>query len=356
MTFYVNLSSVTADIKACLNISTSPTPQSQLQLTTMSSSPPAMYFHAANDYLSIDTDLRSFLNMCFQAAHFDTLLHSLRWADIVRLHDDKRIDWPATWAFFNYKHNMSKSQTSFSQSSMTTFAVKLLLEELPVMENLKRRRPDLYPANQTCPLCHNNVPEDLKHLWFCPYFATESTLLISKTKEHFFTQLSALNTKNRPINFDSIGTLSCWNRDRSAATRLDFVLLFRGFIPLDLTNSLPKCIKKQDALNALFSTLTSTRATFRLHIWLPRCEQVTKFEEARNISRSDKFSRYNSSTTSRSATSKTHSLSHLSGNWKSWIERSIRSGSDDWLGFLEGINSKFLSLTNALIYLVTIFR
>ena len=239
---------------------------------------------------------------------------------------------------------------------MTTFAMELLLEELPVMEILKIRRLDLYPPTQNCSLCHNNIKEDFKHIWFCSYFATESTLLIRKTKEHFFTQLSALNTKNWPINFDSLGALSCWNRDRSAAIRLDYVLLFRGFIPLDLTNSLPKCIKKQDTLNALFSTLTSARATFRLHIWQPRCEQVAKFEEARNISASDKHSRCTISATRRPTSSTTPALSHLSGNWKSWIERSIRASSDDWLGFLEGINSKFLSLTNALIYLVTIVR
>ena len=98
MTFYVNLSSVTSDIRACLNITptTSHVPQSQTQMITTASSPPAMYFNAANAYLSIDTDLRSFLSTCFQAAHFDSLLHTLRWADIKRLHDDKRIDWPAT--------------------------------------------------------------------------------------------------------------------------------------------------------------------------------------------------------------------------------------------------------------------
>jgi hypothetical protein len=205
-------------------------------------------------------------------------------------------------------------------------------------------------------MTYKRIPENFKHIWFCPYFATESTLLIRKTKEHFFTQLSVLNIKNRPINFDSLGALSCWNRDRSAAIRLDFVLLFRGFIPLDLTNSLPKCIKKQDALNALFSTLTSARATFRLHIWQPRCELVAKFEEAHNITASDKHSRCTIPTIRRPTSSTTPALSHLSGNWKSWIERSIRAGSDDWLGFLEGINSKFISLTNAFIYLVTIVR
>src|ERR1043166_3845149 len=118
MTFYVSLSSVTSDIRACLNItpSASQTTQLQTQLITTSSSPPAMYFHTANDYLSIDNDLRSFLSTCFQSAHFDSLLHTLRWADIICLYDNKHINWPATWAFFNYKHIMSKSQTSFSQS------------------------------------------------------------------------------------------------------------------------------------------------------------------------------------------------------------------------------------------------
>src|ERR1043165_3807683 len=68
MTLYTNLSSVTADIKACLNItpSNSLSSQSQTRLITMSSSPPAMYFHAANDYLLMDNDLRSFLSTCFQ--------------------------------------------------------------------------------------------------------------------------------------------------------------------------------------------------------------------------------------------------------------------------------------------------
>ena len=59
MTFYVSLSSVTSYIRAYLNItpSASQTTQLQTQLITTSSSPPAMYFHTANDYLSIDNDL-----------------------------------------------------------------------------------------------------------------------------------------------------------------------------------------------------------------------------------------------------------------------------------------------------------
>ena len=139
MTFYVNLSSITADIKACLNLTPLSPQTTQTQLITTSSSPPAVYFHAANDYLLAPNDLRSFISTCFQAAHFDTLLHTLRWADIIRLHELKCIDWTATWDFFAYKHDMSKSQTSFSQSSMTVFAVKLLMNELPVLENLKVR-------------------------------------------------------------------------------------------------------------------------------------------------------------------------------------------------------------------------
>jgi hypothetical protein len=174
---------------------------------------------------------------------------------------------------------------------------------------------------------------------------------MKQTKEQFFTDLSALNTKGLHIDFTSIDSVPCWNLNHSTDLSIDFILLFRGFIPLALTNKFPNCIKKQDALAALYSSITAARLTFKEHIWQPRCDHFIKFEESHGITSSNKRSPCTIQNHRRTIP-KTRKPSHLCDNWKSWIDNSIRNGSKDWLGFLESINSKsrFL-LTNACIYL-----
>ncbi|EXX50695.1 hypothetical protein GLOIN_2v1785823 [Rhizophagus irregularis DAOM 181602=DAOM 197198] len=48
------------------------------------------------------------------------------------------------------------------------FHIKLLLDMLPTLTTLQQRKPYLYSLNWLCPQC-NSVPEDLNHLWTCPY-------------------------------------------------------------------------------------------------------------------------------------------------------------------------------------------
>ena len=46
------------------------------------------------------------------------------------------------------------------------FDLKLIVEELPTLEKLKIRRPDLYKEETLCPRC-NKEKEDFLHIWRC---------------------------------------------------------------------------------------------------------------------------------------------------------------------------------------------
>ena len=56
--------------------------------------------------------------------------------------------------------------TSFKDSKRRSFLLKLIHNELPILDKLRTRRPDLYGPNTTCPLC-NEEDKTREHIFKC---------------------------------------------------------------------------------------------------------------------------------------------------------------------------------------------
>ena len=59
--------------------------------------------------------------------------------------------------------NSNSNETNFTQSKIKSFLIKNLMEELPTIEKLKIRHPDLY-RNWNCCVC-NKKKETYDHVW-----------------------------------------------------------------------------------------------------------------------------------------------------------------------------------------------
>src|SRR6266542_2665995 len=117
-----------------------------------------------NSSLPLEINPRSFYSTLCDAAFFEQFLSLDRMVKYKNL--SLHINWVITWSFFNYTHQFtSQYLRSKMESFQRTFKLKLLYEELPLMNNLIRRRPDLY-QDAPCFHCSTSV-ETQDHLWTC---------------------------------------------------------------------------------------------------------------------------------------------------------------------------------------------
>src|SRR5436189_242204 len=70
---------------------------------------------------------------------------------------------------------------NFKDHKLKAFNVKKLMNELPILETLKIRRPDLYNEHLKCIRC-NEENEDLEHLWNCKAVSNDMLMIGIKSR------------------------------------------------------------------------------------------------------------------------------------------------------------------------------
>jgi len=110
--------------------------------------------------ITVDQHLRHFITSISRTRGFE------KWFNLFRntKYRSQYIDWDATFFLLNSDDN--KLQTSFTSSRRKVRKLKLLIEEIPTVEHVKKRLPDVY-KNWFCPRC-NIDQETFQHVWLCP--------------------------------------------------------------------------------------------------------------------------------------------------------------------------------------------
>jgi hypothetical protein len=292
---------------------------------------------------------RTAMKLILSAYNFSSLLLLGRWNNILMFHQNKTIDWQATWSTFNHHTGAPKNSTSFAHSSRISFSTKLMLDELPLLAHLQtRRRPDLYQADWNCILCHTDK-ETWSHLWSCPSLIPLFKTLLHDTKLSFEQRIIPKATRHSSLHFQaSWHDLDCWKYPTpDTKGLLTFDYLLRGFIPRDLTQEISKFCNSKVSYKILGDSLNSSINQFREQIWLPRCKDFARFEAHMNIEQAAKTSAPKPAlrkltTTINRTTEHTHS--HPTNSWKSWIVKSLDANSlRNWMDFHIHINNLFYS-------------
>ena len=95
-----------------------------------------------------------------------------------------------------YEDILRPSRHPFPSSQLRSFKTKLFLGLLPLLELLKQRRPDLYPAHLSCiycsaPACSDPVAfETWDHLWTCPNRKHLVQIVIAQAKASLIKAIS----------------------------------------------------------------------------------------------------------------------------------------------------------------------
>ena len=155
---------------------------------------------------TIETNFRKFIAQLSRNTGFE------EWFNLNRNKKYRalNVDWQST--FYILSDEEPTSTTSFSASGRKRSCVKYLIEELPTIEHIKKRRPDLY-QHWLCPLC-DIFKETFNHVWLCPKVISQTrglsslvkqelrNLVDSTIKEELPSRVHLLSLLN--INIDSI--------------------------------------------------------------------------------------------------------------------------------------------------------
>ncbi|EXX71382.1 hypothetical protein RirG_079050 [Rhizophagus irregularis DAOM 197198w] len=167
------------------------------------------------NFLPVNMNIRKFIRDIFDAKSLLTLAVLPRFNSYSSAYD---IDWACTKFCLN--NNKLFVSHRNGRSEFCGFCIKLLLDMLPTLTTLQRRKPHLYNPNWLCPQC-NSFPETLDHLWTCPYILPEfsplntfKTLLMTLRTNYLDKFLSATSLIPLPDSFAAEFTaFNCWDCD-----------------------------------------------------------------------------------------------------------------------------------------------
>ncbi|PKY32738.1 hypothetical protein RhiirB3_532196 [Rhizophagus irregularis] len=117
--------------------------------------------------LPVDMNIRKFIGEIFDAKNLLTLALLPRFNLNSSISD---INWACTKFCFNNKQLQFSHQNG--RSEFCAFRIKILLDMLPTLTTLQKRKPHIYDPSWPCSQCNSSL-ETLNHLWTCPYILPE---------------------------------------------------------------------------------------------------------------------------------------------------------------------------------------
>ncbi|GBC30119.2 ribonuclease H-like domain-containing protein [Rhizophagus irregularis DAOM 181602=DAOM 197198] len=282
--------------------------------------------------LPVDMNIRHFIRSIADAR---ALLSFCLLARFTALGSPSLFDWAGIYFCLSQIKGFASHKNG--RPEFWIFRIKLLLDMLPTLTTLQQRKPYLYSPDWLCPQC-NSAPEDLNHLWTCPYILPELNPCLTHRSEVIKFRDSCLSSflslKSLDISFQTeFFALECWNYEAPSSSCL---WLTRGLLPAHLTAFL----NQHFSLSVIYKTISPLLNDFQVklygEIWLCRNVLFHAWEESQGISAASKLR--GPSITTTSTISPHHHNSSLAtvsqDSWISWISSSIIRGGS-WISHLD---------------------
>ena len=161
-----------------------------------------------------------------------------------------------------------------------------MIEEIPTLEHVKLRRPDLY-HNWNCLMC-NQYSETFNHVWCCSQHRHILHGIIYRHQKRLVSIVKDFNQGIKQLTHTDLAHPTLWTISYSA-TQFTFINLVKGIIPsflFDIVNNvIIDPIITQNILS-LFSH--HLYVDIMEKIWKPRCEVVLRMEQFYNINKRTK--------------------------------------------------------------------
>ncbi|PKY33287.1 hypothetical protein RhiirB3_394680 [Rhizophagus irregularis] len=232
-----------------------------------------------------ESNLRLLLKQYYQMQLMRDLLHLMRFhfTSLLSSNIDYVVDWDYTWFALKFEPSHDVSFTFDHASRHRTFKFKLFLDELPILEKLKRTRPDLYIDVLTCRFCIDRI-EDLMHLFMCKKHRLPMQQILQSYQNHLISKIQKVGelADIDPTPFiTKLTSLSCWS---FSSTNWSSYALVRNCLPklfIDLFVDLS--ILRNSAMKVISAIHNNFVQKFRRRIWNLRSYEKSRWEDAMNI-------------------------------------------------------------------------
>jgi hypothetical protein len=222
--------------------------------------------------ITIDQHLRHFITSVSRTKGFE------KWFNLFRntKYRSQYIDWDAT--FFLLNSDNDKLHTSFTSSRRKVRKLKLLIEEIPTVEHVKKRLPEIY-KDWYCPRC-NIDRETFQHVWLCSC----NNLSLFHIMESFkYDLIEIIQLYNPQVVQQYLDHNTLWNIGDSIVD-LTFIDIVKGFVPGFLTDRLYMLFNnRQLVLDTLLIFYNNLFNSIDDKIWRPRCDAMILKERSLNI-------------------------------------------------------------------------
>ncbi|PKK73526.1 hypothetical protein RhiirC2_775917 [Rhizophagus irregularis] len=236
-------------------------------LESFSDSIPPVYPSALrSDLIAVLSGLTSLEHDIFKAKRCLSLCQLTHFAS---LGHPSLFDWSLIWTCLVF--DPGSFERANGRASFFAFWLKLLLDTLPTLDHLQRRRPSVYASSLLCPNC-TSAPEDIQHLWVSLQLNGIQTLLnASDLIPHFQNYLA--------FNLEFLA-LECWS---TTFNSVSYHWLTRGLIPSSLTTFLRAWFSDTQILDVIAPALKDFHFALYVEIWICRSILFNAWEKSQGI-------------------------------------------------------------------------
>jgi len=178
--------------------------------------------------IPINQNLRNFIKEISKAKGIENFLTLSRNTKYIEL----EIDWYITFSML--QTDIENHKTSFTASKFKHKKVKLLIEEIPTIQQMKKAQMDIYEYMK-CIYCQTE-DEDFNHVWVCHERILEIIELTSRTI-NFLTMKINDNIVNKieKVGYHDLTKLGIWSLGKSQ-NEFNMIDLIKGIFPKILTD------------------------------------------------------------------------------------------------------------------------
>ena len=161
------------------------------------------------------------------------------------------------------------------ESQKKIFWIKLFQNELPTMDKLAIRRPDIYGNLKQCPMCYNEE-ETIDHLFVCLNTKDEIEDMWKEAREEITkSKTNEENGKKEKEIFEALEKI----RTRTINSSQEYIKMLMGLFLKDDIKSLQKSTgwSRKRCGSVITNICDILRENFRQKVWKKRCkEQLTR--------------------------------------------------------------------------------
>jgi ribonuclease HI len=230
--------------------------------------------------IAIEISMREFIKQFHRYNNLDSWSNQARIKSLL-ISDTctfSQSNWQSVWKDLSIKG----LHTSTRQSHKRSFHFKLLHDELPTLQKLAIRKPNIYKNRFYCPSCHTQ-PEDRNHLFSClaltaKYQEIWIKSVIKTIKKGPKTKTEEHTKRLKTAMIDLYGSQFC--------NTTEIITFTCGIISDSFTTLTTSVFKNnRDAVNFLQQWSSNFRNMFRKEIWIQRCKLINKLEKLQGLTK-----------------------------------------------------------------------